>query len=82
MNGMSKAVGYLPMKRAQRKGIPDGAVVEINDRVWFVDHDGFRVVFRGWDTPLFRVAILGDTRFPGTDKRLKLAVRVPEPVIL
>ena len=25
---------------------------------------------------------LGDTRFPGTDKRLKLAVRVPEPVIL
>ena len=45
------------MKRAQRKGIPDGAVVEINDRVWFVDHDGFRVVFRGWDTPLFRVAI-------------------------
>lgn len=57
MNGMSKAVGYLPMKRAQRKGIPDGAVVEINDRVWFVDHDGFRVVFRGWDTPLFRVAI-------------------------
>ena len=45
------------MKRGQRKGVPDGASVEINGRVWFVEHDGFRVVFRGWNTPLFRIAI-------------------------
>lgn len=32
-------------------------IVEINARVWFVDRDGYRVVYQGWDTPLYRVAI-------------------------
>ncbi len=45
------------MERGQRKGVPDGTAVEINERVWFVDHDGFRVVFRGWNTPLFRISV-------------------------
>ena len=46
------------MKRVQQNDVPDGATVEINERVWFFDHDGWRVVFRGWDTtPLFRIAV-------------------------
>lgn len=31
--------------------------VEINARVWFADRDGVRVVYRGWETPLYRVAL-------------------------
>lgn len=32
-------------------------VVEINSRVWFTDHDGFRVVYQGLDTPLYYVSL-------------------------
>ena len=32
-------------------------VVEINSRVWFTDHDGFRVVYQGWDTPLYYISL-------------------------
>jgi len=31
--------------------------VEINARVWFTDSDGVRVVYQGWETPLYRVAL-------------------------
>ena len=31
--------------------------VEINSRVWFTDHDGFRVVYQGWDTPLYYISL-------------------------
>lgn len=32
-------------------------VVEINSRVWFTDHDGFRVVYQGLDTPLYYISL-------------------------
>lgn len=32
-------------------------VTDINGRVWFTDNDGFLVVFQGFDTPLYRVAL-------------------------
>lgn len=32
-------------------------VTDINGRVWFTDNDGFRVVYQGVDTPLYRVAL-------------------------
>jgi len=53
---MAEAVQLLPMEHGQKA--PNGAAVEINERVWFVDHDGWRVVFVGWGaTPLFRIAL-------------------------
>jgi transposase len=39
--------------------VPADGRTQINGSVWFVDHDGYRVVFR-WHEPLYRVA-LGDT---------------------
>jgi len=39
-------------------GIADQAPrVEINGGLWFVDSDGYRVIYRGWQTPLYRVAL-------------------------
>ena len=34
-----------------------GNVVDINTRVWFIDNDGYRVVYRGWDTPLYSICL-------------------------
>jgi prepilin-type processing-associated H-X9-DG protein len=39
--------------------VPAVGRTQINESVWFVDHDGYRVVFR-WHEPLYRVA-LSDT---------------------
>jgi transposase len=39
--------------------VPADGRTQINESVWFVDHDGYRVVFR-WHEPLYRVA-LSDT---------------------
>jgi transposase len=39
--------------------VPADGRTPINESVWFVDHDGYRVVFR-WHEPLYRVA-LSDT---------------------
>ena len=39
--------------------VPADGRTQINKSVWFVDHDGYRVVFR-WHEPLYRVA-LSDT---------------------
>jgi transposase len=39
--------------------VPAKGRTPINESVWFVDHDGYRVVFR-WHEPLYRVA-LSDT---------------------
>ena len=39
--------------------VPADGRTQINESVWFVDHDGYRVVFR-WHEPLYRVA-LADT---------------------
>ena len=39
--------------------VPADGRTQINGSVWFVDHDGYRVVFR-WHEPLYRVA-LSDT---------------------
>jgi len=36
--------------------VPADGRTPINESVWFVDHDGYRVVFR-WHEPLYRVAI-------------------------
>jgi transposase len=42
----------LPLEEA----VPADGRTRINESVWFVDHDGYRVVFR-WHEPLYRVAI-------------------------
>jgi len=39
--------------------VPADGRTQINESVWFVDHDGYRVVFR-WQEPLYRVT-LSDT---------------------
>lgn len=36
--------------------VPSDGRTYVNERVWFVDHDGHRVVFR-WHEPLYRVAL-------------------------
>jgi transposase len=36
---------------------PDGEVVDITEGLTYVDHDGFRVIFYGWGTPLYRIAL-------------------------
>ena len=41
----------LPLEEAP----PDGRVF-VNGTVWFVDNDGYRVVFR-WHEPLYRIAL-------------------------
>ena len=45
---------HLPM---EGRSVTAEEIVEINARLWFVDRDGYRVVYQGWDTPLYRVAI-------------------------
>jgi transposase len=37
--------------------VDEERIVEVNERVWFVDNDGFRVVYVGWESPLYRVAL-------------------------
>ena len=31
--------------------------VEINDTLWYCDSEGYRVVYHGWDTPIYRVSL-------------------------
>lgn len=45
---------HLPL---ERRGVKPEDIVEINGRLWFVDRDGYRVVYQGWETPLHCVAI-------------------------
>ena len=35
---------------------PEDARITLNSSVWFIEHDGYRVVFR-WQEPLYRVAL-------------------------
>jgi transposase len=51
---METNTGYLPLQWPARE---HDAVVEINPSIWFVDRDGYRVVGRGYDTPLYRFAV-------------------------
>jgi len=51
----TKTQRLLPLE----EDVPADGRTQINESVWFVDHDGYRVVFR-WHEPLYRVA-LSDT---------------------
>lgn len=54
MKTLQKTTPRLPLG-----GVADQAdhCVEINARVWFTDRDGVRVVYQGWETPLYRVTL-------------------------
>jgi len=59
---------------------PSRSYVEINNKIWFKDSDGHRVVFQGRDTPLYRIA-LGDkveVRFVAVTLRLSGLARQHE----
>ena len=45
------------MDLGEQRIVCAGVTVDINERVWFTEHDGCRVVFLGWGTPLFRIAV-------------------------
>jgi transposase len=51
MNAHTSAQSLLPLEEAP----PDGRTF-LNASVWFIDSDGYRVVFR-WHEPLYRVAL-------------------------
>ncbi len=51
MNTQTASQSLLPLEEAQ----PDARVF-LNGSVWFVDSDGYRVVFR-WHEPIYRVAL-------------------------
>ena len=51
MNANAPSQSSLPLEEAP----PDGRVF-LNASVWFIDSDGYRVVFR-WHEPMYRIAL-------------------------
>jgi len=64
------ATAQLPLNHANVKAVD---VVSINSRIWFTDKDGFRVVYQGWDTPLYLVSLDDDVQLRYVAVCLRLA---------
>lgn len=62
----------LPLFQSLPEPPPDGKTTFINSQLWFVDHDGFRVVFCHHE-PIFRVSLAEPTHLRLVSVNLRLS---------
>jgi transposase len=74
-----KTTPRLPLSNGRVHVRPED-VTDINGHVWFTDNDGYRVVYQGVDTPLYRVALNDNVqvRYVAVSLRLGGLVRQEE----
>lgn len=47
----------IPLQFGDRYPIENEDAIEINESLWYTDNDGYRIVYQGWGTPLYRISI-------------------------
>jgi transposase len=47
----------IPLQFGDKYPIENEDAIEINGSLWFTDNDGYRVVYQGWGTPLYRISL-------------------------